>query len=186
MGVMKSLSGGGGGGGGRIIEGDKKLLKTLRKMRTTAARRVMSAGAAKAAQVLAKAAKAEVPGNMKGAKKGIGHKKLKVSEARDGGAKVGSKVGRTGKKAAKDNARLRSKGRGGKPGVGIGASNTHWLFLGTKDRRTKNPKRNTGRFWAYARPMQKIAASNRSGMFAAFRKGAWERFEKEVKAGKAF
>lgn len=185
MGVMKSLSGGG-GGGGSIIEGDRELLKTLKKMRTTAARRVMSAGAAKAAQVLAKAAKAEVPSRFKGAKKGIGWKKLKVGEAPDGGAKIGSKVGRTGKVAAKDNARLRSKGRGGKPGVGIGASNTHWLFLGTKDRRTKNPKRNTGRFWAYARPMQKIAASNRSGMFAAFKKGAWDQFAIEVKENKAF
>ena len=171
---------------GSIIEGDKKLLKTLKKMRTTAARRVMSAGASKAAQVLANAAKAEVTSKFKGAKKGIGHKKLKVSEAPDGGAKVGSKVGRSGKVAAKDNARLRKKGRGGKPGVGIGPANTHWLFLGSKDRRTKNPKRNTGRFSAYARPMQKIAASNRSGMLAAFKKGAWDLFKDELKAGKAF
>ena len=190
MGIMSRLAEAGGGGGkapsGSIIEGDRKLLRTLKNMRATASRRVMSAGAAKAAQVLAKAAKAEIPSHMKGAKKGIGWKKLKKSDAPDGGAKIGSKVGRTGKKAKADNARLRGKGRGGKPGVGIGPSNTHWLFLGTKDRKTKNPPRPTGRFWPYARKMQDIAGSNRGAMFSAFKEGAWKQFQKEVKAGKAF
>ena len=188
MGIMKSMAEGGGSKArrGSVIEGDTKLLRTLEKMRTTAARRVISAGAAKAAKVLAKAAKAEVPSRFKGAKKGLGWKLLKVKDAPDGGAKIGSKVGRSGKKAKADNARLRAKGRGGKKGVGIGASNTHWLFLGTKDRETKNPRRPTGRFWPYMREMQDIAGSNRSQMFSAFKKGAWARFQKEVKAGKAF
>tara|TARA_B100000519_G_scaffold129294_1_gene111638 strand:+ start:6219 stop:6785 length:567 start_codon:yes stop_codon:yes gene_type:complete len=188
MGVMKSLAEGGGSNArsGSIIEGDRKLLRTLKNMRETAARRVISRGAAKAAQVMAKSAKAEIPSKFKGAKKGIGWKNLKRSDAPDGGAKIGSKVGRTGKKAKADSARLRSKGRNGKKGVGIGSANTHWLFLGTKDRMTKKTRRNTGRFWAYTRPMQDIANSNRSAMFAAFKEGAWKQFEAEVKAGKAF
>lgn len=169
-----------------IVQGDKKLVRTLKAMRTTAARRVMSDGAAKAAKVLAKAAKAEVPSRFKGAKKGLGWKKLKVKDAPDGGAKVGSKVGRTGKKAKADNARLRAKGRGGKKGVGFGSSNVHWLLLGTKQRMTKTTRRNTGRFPAQMRPMMAIAQSNRSQMFSAFKKGAWARFQKEVKARKAF
>lgn len=171
---------------GDIIQGDKKLLRTLKKMRTTAARRVMTAGAAKAAQVLAKAVKAEVPTRMKEAKKGIGWKRLKKSDAPDGGAKIGSKVGRTGKRAAKDNLRLRKKGRNGKTGVGMGAANVHWILLGTKNRKSKNPRRSTGSTPPYMRPVNAIAASKKSGMFSAFRKGAWGRFEKEVKAGKAF
>ena len=188
MGLMKSLAEGGGSNtrSVSIIEGDRELLRTLKNMRETAARRVISRGAAKAAQVMAKAAKTEIPSKFKGAKKGIGWKNLKKSDAPDGGAKIGSKVGRTGKKAKADSARLRSKGRNGKKGVGIGSANTHWLFLGAKDRKTKKPRRNTGRFWAYARPMQDIANSNRSAMLAAFKEGAWKQFRVEVKKGKAF
>ena len=169
-----------------IVQGDKKLLRTMKKMRTSAARAVMSTGAAKAAQVLAKAAKAEVPARMKEAKKGIGWKRLTKSDAPDGGAKIGSKVGRTGQKAKKDNARLRQKGRGGKSGVGMGPANVHWVLLGTKNRKSKNPRRSTGSTPPYMRPITAIAASNKSGMFSAFQKGAWGKFKELVKENKAF
>ena len=173
------------------IDGVEEINNILRKMRQSGARKVNIAGGKLAAKVLVKAARSEVPPNYKKAKMGIGSKVLKAREAPDGGVKVGSKVGRSGKKARSQMASLRKKKRG-RPGVGFSGANVHWLFLGGGTRGDRytgkegGPKRRTGRFKVVMRAMTSIAMSQKGAMLAAYKKGAYKKFIGLVKEGKAF
>lgn|GEM_PF-5795784 len=178
------------GGGGLAVElfGDKEILAIMEKMRTTSGRRTMSAGAFRAANVLLKAAKKAIPSNNKAARKALGRRRLKVKEAPGGGAKVGGRVG-PGSKA---------KSRGpssGVKGVGIGAQNIHWAYVGTgafsgrSERETGKkggPVRNTGSSRPWTPPMYVLARRNSAFLKAEFGAGARKQLEKEVRKGKAF
>jgi len=167
------------------VLGDKQLQKTLKRMRETSARRVATAGSAEAAKVLTKAVKSKVPSRYKSIRKAIAWRRLKKREAVDGGAKIGAAVARGSK------AYARGKSSSQK-GIGIGANNIQWWFLGSH----KTPNRHTGKSGgaviftgkmpAQMAPVQSIANSKRGQMGQAFVRGATKRLEKEIQKGKAF
>jgi len=173
------------------ISGDGQTIKIIRQMRTTRGRRAMSAGAFAATGPLMKAAKAAIPSRYKKARKGIGRRRLKVKEAKGGGAKVGAKVGR----ASKFNRAGREAGR---KGVGIGARNIHWLLAGTGalHQPDPNPARVTGKKGGPVRhtgstapvmpPMWALALQNKTQMNAEFKKAAWKDIQASIEQGKAF
>jgi hypothetical protein len=172
-----------------VVTGDKQLMKIMKRMRHTSARRVMSAGAAEAGKQLAKDVKAEIPSRYKTTRKQMGWRRLKVREAPGGGAKIGARVGR-GSKARKDRAGLK--------GVGMQAQ---WALLGTGElyrgsgkgtgqtRQTGKrggPIRRTGSTAAVAPPVHIIAARNRFTLRSKYAEGARKQLGKEIKKGKAF
>jgi hypothetical protein len=112
------------------VTGDKELIRSLDKLRDSVARKVMKTAVTKAIRLLAKEMKNAVPAPYKPAKVLFGSL---VSVASHGvlKARAGSAVGDASKKKAR-----RSKGEN-KKGVGISASNIHWLILGTKQRTVK-------------------------------------------------
>lgn len=166
--------------------GDKALIKTMAQMRETRGRRAMSVGAFAATAVLMKAAKAMIPSRYKNMRKGMGRRRLNKREAPGGGAKVGTRVGRS------------SRFGTGQKGVGISAQNLHWLFAGTglHHKPDPNPERQTGKQGgpvkitgstkAIIPPLHVIATHARGHMQKAFAKAAWKDIEKSVKQGKAF
>ena len=167
---------------GITVTGDAEIIRNLRKMRKTSARRVMTAGAAEAAKKLAKLVKAEVPARYKSVRKSIGWRRMKVKDAPGGGAKAGARVGR----ASKNNGAGRAEGR---PGVGIGAANIHWWFYGTKGRITGDkggPERYTGAMDPQSPSPDKVAARKAGTLKLQFTLGARKQFKKEVAKGKAF
>ena len=178
------------GGMGLAVElfGDKEILAIMAKMRTTAARRMMSAGAFRAANVLLKAAKKDIPSKNKSARKALGRRRLKVKESPGGGAKVGGRVAKSSK--------AKSRGPSTKvKGVGIGAQNIHWAYVGTgvfsgKGERATGkrggPIRNTGSSRPWTRPMYVLARRNSAFLKTEFGAGARKQLEKEVRKGKAF
>ena len=168
--------------GSKAITGDKKLQKILKRMRTTAARRTMTAGAAEACKQLSKMIKSEVPSRYKTVRKAIAWRRLKVREAPDGGAKVGGRVGRGSKAYARG-------AQPGRRGVGIGARNIHWFIKGTQRRVTGESGgviRRTGAMPPQIAPVKVIAMRNRSRLRAVYVEGARRQLKKEVAKGKAF
>ena len=166
------------------IIGDERLDRVLKEMRTTAARRAISLGMRKAAQQLSKKVKASIPSRMKEARKTTGWRSLKVREAPGGGAKVGRHVGRTGKKAAKEQFRERT----GRKGAGLGRG-LAWVLMGVADRQTGKkggPIRRTGRFPKSAPSVGHTARANASTTQMLLRKWVWAGIKKEVSKGKAF
>lgn len=168
--------------GGIGITGDKELMRLLKRMRQTSARRTMTAGAAKASQKLAKITKAEIPSRMKNARKGVGWRRLKAREAPGGGAKIGAGVSRTTKKRNKESNPIRA----GRKGVGIGPANIHWLIEGTDERETKQPKRDTGAMPPEVPPLRVLAVRNRGLLTSLFASGSRKQLVKEIRKGKAF
>lgn len=159
------------------ITGDRKLDRTLRHMRTTAARRAVNLGTKKTAMAASKDVKAAIPSNNKGARKAIGWRSLKKREAPGGGAKIGASVGRGGKAKATD--------RSGRRGVGIHARNIHWWYLGTQARRTKSGK-STGRMPAHEEDVGVVVRRNAGKSRQILRRWVWTGIKKEVQKGKAF
>lgn len=174
--------------GSNIVSGDKQISRILKQMRTTAARRVTTAGAAEAAKQLAKKVKATIPSRFKGARKAVGWRRLKVREAEGGGAKIGGRVGRSSRASA------RARNRENRKGVGISATNIHWFFEGVDHRprytgKRKGPRRYTGVMLSKTRGIPSVAATaNKSigELIALFRKGAQKQLAKEIAKGKAF
>lgn len=171
-----------------LVQGDKKLNRILKQMRTTAARRVTTAGAAEAGKQLAKDVKATIPSRFKGARKAIGWRRLKVKEAEGGGAKIGGRVGRSSRASAK------SRKRANRKGVGIGGQDIHWFFEGVQHRRRyrgkrRGPRAFTGVMLSKSRGIPSVdetAKRNRSSLLGKFTLGARKQLGKEIKKGKAF
>ena len=164
------------------VIGDEQILRQLKQLRTTAARRIMTDGAAEAAKKIAKYVKAEIPAKHKTIRKAVGWRRLKAKEAPEGGAKAGARVGR----ASRAQARGPTAGR---KGVGIGARNLHWWIQGTTERRTGKrggPVRSTGAMPAKVGSVSKIVMTHRGELRNLYRQGATKRFNKEVAKGKAF
>jgi hypothetical protein len=174
--------------GQKIISGDRQLVAVMKHLRTTAARRVTTAGAAPAAKELAARVKATVPSRFKGARKAIGWRRLKVKEHAGGGAKIGGRVGSASKASAK------SRKRANRKGVGIGAQNIPWFFEDAKHKKRYRGKRNgprafTGTMLKHTRgipSVAKIAAQHRGQMASLFATAARKQLKAEIKKGKAF
>ena len=127
----------GGVGGQVIVEGLEELMANLTKLTKVRGRQAWTAGAAGVAQQAAKDIKKDIPSRYKQQRKMIGWRRLKVKEAPDGGAKVGGRVGKT--------SRARSSRTSGK-GVGISATNIHWMITGTPKRTTQPTTRGNTRY----------------------------------------
>jgi hypothetical protein len=157
-------------------------------LRTTAARRVTTTGAAEVAKVLTKKIKAQVPSRFKGARKAIGWRRLTAKESPGGGAKIGARVGRSSKASAK------SRNRENRKGVGISAQNIHWLFNDAKHEprftgKRKGPERYTGIMLSHTNgipSVSSVASKHLGEMLSLFRAGAYKQLNKEITKGKAF
>jgi hypothetical protein len=113
--------------------GDKDLVRALQKLRDSVARRVMKPAVGKAIRVIAKEMKNSVPTPYK-AMKTLFASRVAVGTHGVIVAKAGAAVGAASKKKAK------RKGGDKKRGVGISATNLHWLILGTDERTVKRTK----------------------------------------------
>ena len=175
---------------GSTIIGDEQLAAVMRHMTDTASRKVMAAGSAKAAQFIAKRIKASIPSSHKGARRGIGWRRLKKSEARDGGAKAGVKVGKPSKAKIKERPPSQK-------GKGFGAQNAHWVFYGVGPKSIKSgqprvtgkkggPVRHTGGHKPFAPPARETAKRNKSAAMAIYKQAAAQALSNEVRKGKAF
>ena len=112
--------------------GDKDLVRALQKLRDSVARRIMKPAVGKAIRVIAKEMKNSVPTPYKPMKT-LFASRVSVGSHGVIEAKAGAAVGAASKKKAK-----RSSGQ--RKGVGISATNLHWLILGTDDRTVKKTR----------------------------------------------
>ena len=164
--------------------GEKKLQRTLKRMRTTASYRVVQAGGKKAVQLAAKAIRKAVPSRFKSARKGVGWSAKRKRGSNTAGtfiAKAGVAVGK--KKAAlralgETRASRRARGKGG---VGIGPNSFHWWVTGTPHRRKHGKMR--AQLPNFASDAVRPALGQ---MRAAQLAGSKAQLLKEVAKGKAF
>lgn len=104
------------------------LQRGLSQFRQSTQNKLVRRGVAAGMRVVVKSIKGEIPPGFKGAKQAIGGRMMKrVAGSLITTAKVGAAVG---KKTPKKSAAMRSKGRGKRPGVGIGPENIHWFIMG--------------------------------------------------------
>lgn len=122
--------------GVRLITGLEDVDRKLATLKLGAANKIARPALTKGARHLLKKAKAQVPPNMKAAKRALGM----VVDSKGGKsknqqrAKVGAAVGKAAKAVQKED-------RAGKAGVGIGPENIHWFILGTTTRETGSVQR---------------------------------------------
>lgn len=117
------------------IKGLKKMERTLERLARQGAPKVARAGMSAMATPLKKSLRAQVngatmPARIKKAARPTINSKVKKQRGGNYGLRVGfgDAVGKTGKaKAAKATARA----GGNRPGVGISATNVHWIVYGT-------------------------------------------------------
>lgn len=110
------------------VLGVRELDLLYERLKRSTANKIARPALSKAATVAVRKIKASIPGRYKDVRKAIGKKSLKTKAT--GGiasVKVGAAVGKKQES---------QKSRTGRKGVGIGARNVHWWFLGTEDRWT--------------------------------------------------
>lgn len=160
----------------RLITGDKELDAKLESLKVGAANKIARPAMMKAARLLLKKIKADVPANYKNLKRAMG-----MAVDQKGGrfkdeqrAKVGAAVGKASKSEVKRSGR-------NKGGVGISGSNIHWLLLGTGPRTTKAGK-STGQMPKSLDGLIKNATlSARSEALAVMRTDAMTRLDQLAK-----
>jgi len=153
------------------VSGIAELENVFEVLRKGVANRIARPGLAKAGRLAVKKIKAEIPSRYKGVRKSIKSRSLKTKyNAGVAGVKVGAGVSR--KRGEKSE-------QSGKKGVGIGARNVHWWFLGTKQRRTKDGKR-TGRMPVMMTGVSDILSRSKSEMVALIREGIKTGIDKEA------
>lgn len=153
------------------VSGIAELENVFKELRKGVANRIARPGLAKAGRLAVKKIKAEIPSRYKGVRKAIKSRSIKTKfNSGVAGVKVGAGVSRK---------RGEKQTRSSDKGVGIGARNVHWWFLGTKERQTKSGKR-TGRMPVMTNGVTDIVNSARSEMVALIRKGIREGIDKEA------
>jgi hypothetical protein len=153
------------------VAGLSDLENVFKQLQKGVANRIARPGLAKAGRLAVKKIKAAIPSRYKGVRKAIKSRSIKTKfNSGVAGVKVGAGVSR--KRGEKSE-------RSGKKGVGIGARNVHWWFLGTKERRTKNGRR-TGRMPVMTTGVTEILNSARGEMVDIIRKGIQQGIDKEV------
>ena len=124
------------------LTGDVKLLALLSIMSEKAQRKALKSGLGKAARTFAKETKKAVPVRYKEARKLIGTTVGKTKKEVFV-AKFGLGVGAAYYKVAKRSGN--NLGGVSQPkGVGMAGRNMHWFAVGTQQRASHKPKRNTG------------------------------------------
>lgn len=153
------------------VAGLADLERVFKELKRGVANRIVRPGLSKAGRLAVKKIKAQIPSRYKHVRKAIKSRSLKTKQNNGvAGVKVGAGVSRK---------RGEKQDRSGKKGVGIGARNVHWWFLGTKQRRTKAGKR-TGRMPVMQDGVTEILNSARSELVAVIRAGIKTGIEKEA------
>lgn len=165
-----------------FVTGAKQIDRVLSQMKRVGARTAVQKGMRKAGSNLAKRVKSQIPSRYKNVRKSIGWRALKVSEAPEGGVKIGAKVGIKKKKwkAAK---------RSSRSGTGISPANVHWWFTGTDERFTGKrggPRRRAGRMNPQAEPVSQTAQRYSAVIRHDLQTHVWQGLLQQIRKGKAF
>lgn len=169
------------------IIGAKELAKELRRLKLTAARRIVSAAVRDGAAVLRAEVRRQVPSKYRKARSGFNMRKLRPREVGYPGWKVGANVGkvRRGKKR-------RSVTR---PGVGWSRYNSGWLISGggapgwpggRHKPRQRRGGESTGVFPRKMETMSNMLRVNQSRVLRAMENGKTRRLREEIKHTRAF
>jgi hypothetical protein len=153
------------------VTGVAELDKVFRELSKGIANRIARPGLAKAGRLAVKKVKASIPSRYKTVRKAIKSRSVKT---KFNGGVVGVKVG-----AGVARKRESDKDRSGKKGVGIGARNVHWWFVGTGERRTRAGKR-TGRMPKQAVGVSDVLMSARGELNEIIRRGIEKGIWKET------
>jgi len=153
------------------VTGVPELDRVFRELSKGMANKIARPGLVKAGRVAAKKVKASIPSRYKGIRKAIKSRSVKTKfNGGVAGVKVGAGVARK-KESDKD--------RSGKKGVGIGARNVHWWFVGTGERKTKSGKR-TGRMPKQAAGVSDVLMSAKGELNEVIRRGIEKGIWKET------
>ena len=154
------------------VSGVAELDKLFRELSKGVANKIARPGLQKAGRLAVKKVKASIPSRNKSIRKAIKSRSVKTKyNGGFAGVKVGAGVSR--KKETE------KKSRDGKKGVGIGARNVHWWFVGTGERKTKTGKR-TGRMPKQAVGVSEVLLSAKSELNEVIRRGIEKGIWKET------
>jgi hypothetical protein len=158
------------------VSGVAELDKLFRELSKGVANKIARPGLVKAGRVAAKKVKASIPSRFKTIRKAIRSRSVKTKfNGGVAGVKVGAGVARK---------KEQDKGRSGKKGVGIGARNVHWWFVGTGERKTKSGK-STGLMPKQAIGVSDVLMSAKGELSEIIRrgieKGIWKETVRQAK-----
>lgn len=157
---------------GSSVSGVAELDKVFRELKKGLANKIARPGLNKAGRLAAKKVKASIPSRYKGVRKSIKSRSVKTKyNGGFAGVKIGAGVSR------KRNAEKES--RKGRKGVGIGARNVHWWFIGTGERRTKSGRR-TGRMPKQAVGVSEVLMSAKAELNDVIKRGIEKALWKET------
>ena len=154
------------------VTGVAELDKVFRELKKGLANKIVRPGLNKAGRLAAKKIKATIPSRHKGIRKAIKSRPVKTKyNGGFAGVKVGAGVSR--KKETE------KQSRNGREGVGIGARNVHWWFIGTAERRTKSGRR-TGRMPKQAVGVSEVLMSAKAELNDVIKRGIEKALWKET------
>lgn len=154
------------------VTGVAELDKVFRELKKGLANKIVRPGLNKAGRLAAKKVKATIPSRYKGIRKAIKSRSVKTKfNGGFAGVKVGAGVSR--KKETE------KQSRSGRKGVGIGARNVHWWFIGTAERRTKRGRR-TGRMPKQAVGVSEVLMSAKAELNDVIKRGIEKALWKET------
>lgn len=154
------------------VTGVAELDKVFRELKKGLANKIARPGLYKAGRLAAKKVKASIPSRYKGVRKAIKSRSVKTKyNGGFAGVKIGAGVSR--KRSAEKESRK------GRKGVGIGARNVHWWFIGTGERRTKSGRR-TGRMPKQAVGVSEVLMSAKAELNDVIKRGIEKALWKET------
>ena len=154
------------------VSGFEDLDRVFRELSKGMANRIARPALGKAGRLAVKKVKATIPSRYKEIRKSIKSRSIKTKyNGGFAGNKVGAGVSRKRETSPKE--------RSGKKGVGIGARNVHWWFVGTGERRTKSGKR-TGRMPKQAIGVSEVVGAAKSEIAAILKNNIETGIEKEA------
>lgn len=154
------------------VSGFEDLDRVFRELSKGMANRIARPALGKAGRLAVKKVKATIPSRYKEIRKSIKSRSIKTKY---NGGFAGNKVG-AGVSRKRETSR---KNRSGRKGVGIGARNVHWWFVGTGERRTKAGKR-TGRMPKQAVGVSEVVGAARGEIAAILKTNIETGIEKEA------
>lgn len=169
------------------IIGAKELARELRRLRLSAARRIVSAAVREGAALLRTAVRRQVPTRYRKARSGFNMRKLRPRDRAYPGWLVGANVG----KVRRGTKRRRSN----RPGVGWSRYNSGWLISGGGDPgwpggrhkpRQRRGGESTGVFPRKMETMSTMLRIYKSQVLRAMDNGKTRRLRKEIKHTRAF
>jgi len=127
------------------ITGDQALLEAMQEITSVMVDKIAPAGLRGYLRVLAAGMKAEIPGDLKDARRGIGWRLVKVHrQTGKAMGKAGDRVGMNRAKQYQEQQKVKQDRDPGR-GLGISAYNLNWAIRGTKGRKHKSSGQSTGK-----------------------------------------